>query len=163
VSWIDGPAAMGTVFLLDKMKNGTFSIDCKNKQNQVAIQIDYSKTKVEASMLHGTPTFNITVRTNGDIKETECLLDLKDPRVLNMLGKLSAKKIGEDIQSAIHAAKQAKTDVFGFGQAIHRADPQSWKKIEKNWDDLFTKAKVNLDIFVNIRSTGMRTRPFEIK
>ncbi|MBH8602879.1 Ger(x)C family spore germination protein [Thermoactinomyces sp. CICC 10522] len=163
VSWINNSAAIGTIFLLDKMKHGTFSINCKNKPSKVAIQINYSKTKVEASMVHGTPTFHITVRTNGDIKETDCPLNFEDPKVLSMLGKQSAKKIGEVIQSAIHAAKQVKTDVFGFGQAIHRASPQSWNKLKNHWDDLFTKAKVNLDIFVTITDSGLRKKPYEFK
>ena len=29
--------------------------------------------------------------------------------------------------------KQYKSDIFGFGEAIHRSNPKEWKKIKKQW------------------------------
>ncbi len=49
-------------------------------------------------------------------------------------------------------------DIFGFGEMLYRQDYKSFIRIEKNWDQYFTDAIVNVDVKVKLRRSGVRTR-----
>ena len=53
-----------------------------------------------------------------------------------------------------------KVDIFGFGDAIHRADPAAWKILKEDWDERFTHLDVNVQADVKIRRIGTVTNSF---
>ncbi|WP_440962357.1 Ger(x)C family spore germination C-terminal domain-containing protein [Paenibacillus nitricinens] len=36
--------------------------------------------------------------------------------------------------------------MFGFGEVMHRANPQAWKKLRDNWDQTFVNPPVNINM-----------------
>ncbi|MEW9107163.1 Ger(x)C family spore germination C-terminal domain-containing protein, partial [Paenibacillus sp.] len=51
-------------------------------------------------------------------------------------------------------AQAEGTDVFGFGEAVHRAYPSYWNRHKKEWPQLFKELQVNVQVDFNIRRTG---------
>ncbi|WP_368737782.1 Ger(x)C family spore germination C-terminal domain-containing protein [Bacillus sp. EB106-08-02-XG196] len=57
-----------------------------------------------------------------------------------------------------------EADIFGFGEILYRQDYSNFKRIEKQWDEYFKDAIVNVDVDVKIRRSGIRTKsPFSEK
>jgi spore germination protein KC len=52
------------------------------------------------------------------------------------------------------AQKQYKSDIFGFGEAIHRSNPKEWKKIKEQWDEEFSEMTANVKVDVKLVHTG---------
>lgn len=53
--------------------------------------------------------------------------------------KVIEKRAGEELQKAIlsvihRVQKDYHADIFGFGELLHEQMPQTWKKIEKDWE-----------------------------
>ncbi|NLJ79281.1 MAG: hypothetical protein GX329_07955, partial [Tissierellia bacterium] len=55
--------------------------------------------------------------------------------------------------------KEFKLDKFGYGAFFHRKYPQEWKKIEKDWDQIFSKAELQVEIEIDIIRTGLINTP----
>jgi len=58
------------------------------------------------------------------------------------------KKTVEKIQ------QQYEVDVFGFGDALHRADPKQWKKIKDDWTSIFPDLAVAVHVKVTTQGSG---------
>lgn len=58
------------------------------------------------------------------------------------------------------AQTEFKTDIFGFGEAVRRADPRAWKTLKENWnEEYFTSLPVNIKTDFIIRRIGMIANP----
>ncbi|GAA3314976.1 hypothetical protein GCM10020331_008870 [Ectobacillus funiculus] len=53
-----------------------------------------------------------------------------------------------------------KSDIFGFGEAVKRADPKTWEKMRKEWSKTFAVSKVDVKVDAFIQRPGMRTKPY---
>ena len=61
------------------------------------------------------------------------------------------------------AQKELKTDIFGFGETIHRKYPKMWKKMKDNWDDIFPNLPVNITVEVDTKQLGGIGKPLFMK
>ena len=58
------------------------------------------------------------------------------------------------MEAAIQKAKKYDVDIFGFGEAIYRADPKYWNKNKNNWKEQFVDLPVHVKADVKIRRLG---------
>ncbi len=58
------------------------------------------------------------------------------------------------MEKAIKKAQKLGADIFGFGEAVHRADPKYWNKVKNNWEELFKQLEPHLNIDAKVRGTG---------
>jgi spore germination protein KC len=69
------------------------------------------------------------------------------------------KEIRDEVGSTIKKVQQKyHVDIFGFGEVAMRQDYQDFKKIKYHWDQSFTDADVFINVKVNLRRTGIRTK-----
>ncbi|MGB8463220.1 MAG: Ger(x)C family spore germination C-terminal domain-containing protein, partial [Priestia megaterium] len=98
----------------------------------------------------------------GEITETTCQKDLSNPKVLKELEKEVQKELQKEITKTIRIAQKEKTDIFGFGDSLSRTNPSYWRQHKQNWENLFSSAKISMNVNVSIVNTGMRTNPYEV-
>jgi len=55
--------------------------------------------------------------------------------------------------------KQYKSDIFGFGNTVYRHMPDIWKTLEGDWEDVFSKLPVNVNVEVVIKGSGLTKVP----
>lgn len=72
-------------------------------------------------------------------------------------------KLKKQIKKTISIAQKEKADIFGFGDALSRTNPDYWRQHKKNWDNLFSDAKISMKVNVNVINSGMRMEPYEPK
>ncbi|NMA15164.1 MAG: hypothetical protein GX930_08020 [Clostridia bacterium] len=65
----------------------------------------------------------------------------------------------KEVLSAWEKARQYNTDIFGFGEAVHKKYPKQWEEIEDEWDDYFPEIKLSLEVEAKLRRSGMTTKP----
>ena len=61
------------------------------------------------------------------------------------------------------AQKTLKTDIFGFGEAIHRKYPKVWEKIKSDWNDKFLDLPVSITVEAETIQLGEITKPLFLK
>ncbi|ADI26873.1 Ger(x)C family spore germination protein [Geobacillus sp. C56-T3] len=161
VDWVDGPSSRGVLWLLDCIRQTNLTVSWKGKKEAINYQVVRAKTDVKAKVKDGRPVIFVHIQAEGDVIETRVPIDLSDANMLFQLEKEIKKNLKQEVEEAIETAQRDKTDVFGFGEAVHRTDPHLWKKIENEWHDhYFPELDVIVTTDMYIRRTGLRNKPY---
>lgn len=160
IGWLESTKARGLLWTQEKVKNPVVKLDCKDKAGGIVVEIYRSKAKIEPKLENKKPVIHITINTEGSFGETRCPVDLTKPEEIYKVEEKLQQVIYNEIQTAVKTAQTKKSDIFGFGEELHRAQPAEWKKIEKKWSDLFATAKVMINVEAHIRRTGLTSKPY---
>jgi spore germination protein KC len=162
-AWIDGETARGSVFLLDKLNASAIGVKWEGKDEAILYELIRQKTKVTAKMEKGHPRVSIEVHAEGNLGEIRVPADVNNPDVLLKIEKEIEKEIKKEITMAVKQAQKNKSDIFGFGEALHRTKPREWKKIASKWHDVyFPEVKIDIVVDAFIRRSGLRNNPHQI-
>ncbi|MED4869589.1 Ger(x)C family spore germination protein [Geobacillus stearothermophilus] len=161
VRWVNGSTERGVLWGLDRIKQTNITIPWKGKKEAIGYRAMGVTTRLKVELKNGHPSILVHIQTEGDISETYVPINLADYRLLFQLEKAIGRDIEREVRQAIETAQHEKTDVFGFGEAVHRAHPRLWKRIKKEWDDrYFPHLPVTVKVDASIRRTGLRNTPY---
>ncbi|MRN53474.1 Ger(x)C family spore germination protein [Paenibacillus monticola] len=159
--WLDGPEARGTMWVQNKLEQTSINIDSEKEQDSIAVIINHSKTKVKVNLREGVPVFHIYIKEEGSINEIKDFVDISQRKELYKLEKEIALKTKGEVVKSLQVAQSMECDIFNFGNELKRTDPKAWKTVKKNWVSLFAKGELDVHVEAYIRSTGMRSKPYQ--
>ncbi|QCJ41324.1 Ger(x)C family spore germination protein [Bacillus sp. S3] len=155
IGWMNERDSRAVHFALGKVKSSVGNVICPDGGKAVIEVVD-TKAKINTKMSKGEPRGSIKLKVQGNVAEIECKgLDLTNPASISYLEKESEKNLTQIINTTIqHAQNNFRSDIFGFGEALFRSEPNDWKKYKKNWDQTFSKMPVTVEVDMEIRQTG---------
>ncbi|TQR19916.1 Ger(x)C family spore germination protein [Psychrobacillus vulpis] len=140
--------------IVNEVQNTVTAISCP-EEGKATLEIIQFDSKMKGKMNKGKPEVDINIKVKGNVGEVECQINLNDPETIVELEKNTEKEMEERIKSTIETVqKQYKSDIFGFGNAIHRSNPKEWKKIKEQWDEEFPEMTANVKVDVKLVHTG---------
>jgi spore germination protein KC len=162
IDWISDKNARGAIWILNKIKSTGINIDWKGKKDSINYKVSRENTKVKADIKNGRPVISIHIDVEGDIGETSVPVNLRNPNEIMILQKGLEKEIEQEIKQSVKKAQELKSDIFGFGEVVHRTAPQLWKKkYQHDWNDAwFPDLEVKVHVSAFIRRTGLRYNPY---
>ncbi len=155
--WINDQDARGVLLSLGKIKSTIINLSCRGEEDQIVIEVIRSNTSLKVNMEQDIPKLQVDLGLEGNIAEVNCPLAIESSKVVHQLEKKTEKELTNEVMKAIHSAQEMKLDIFGFGEQLHRKQPEIWKKVKKDWDNLFSEAEVDVRIDFQIRRAGLRT------
>ncbi|WP_019911461.1 Ger(x)C family spore germination protein [Paenibacillus sp. HW567] len=159
--WLEGDSALGTVLLLNKIKE--FPVVIKNEKGYLAFNVYQSQVSVTASAKDPEhPVINIKITQQAALKESPNSFDLTSPKVLERLSDQLTEETRSQIQTAIAYARKLGSDYLGFGEVVERENPRGWKKMKNHWESIFAACTINIDADTVIRHTDMRENSFQV-
>ncbi|PMC40511.1 Ger(x)C family spore germination protein [Bacillus sp. UMB0899] len=162
IGWLNMDESKGFNYITDNIKNTVLTTESEG--GKVTIETLRSKTKVKGKVVKGKPVIDISISPEGNIADVESNIDLSKPENIEKLEKGYSENVKEKVQTSIQKVQtEFQSDIFGFGEAIHRADPKAWKTLEKNWDEHFTNLDVQVHVKADIRRLGTITESFQKK
>lgn len=153
VGWFNEVESRGYSDLTDKLRRSTLEISCP-EDGKMAVNSIRSKSKVSAQIQNGIPVAQVRIRTEADISDVQCKMKLSTVEQIAQIELEVEKEIKKHSESSIQKAKMLRSDVFGFGEAIHREDPVFWNEIKDDWDNRFQQLQIDIHVDVKIRRTG---------
>jgi spore germination protein KC len=160
VSWYDGEMARNTNLILSELDTTSFPIPCEKKS--MTLITKRSKATIK-TLLKPNPTLQVNIALNTEISEVNCNKDLTNTQVLTDIENDLEKEIIRQVQRTIQLSQNTGTDVFGFGTTLSKDNPRYWKKHKKEWNTIFSKAKVEVNVNASINDSGLVTDPYEPK
>ncbi|AIQ69892.1 Ger(x)C family spore germination protein [Paenibacillus graminis] len=160
-NWIDGPEARGTQWILDKIVETNLNIDSGDQAKAVAVNVVYSNTRIKVEMRDGLPVFKVYISEEGNLNETESDVDLSKNQEIKKLEAEMEELTKKEVREAFQAAQRLECDYFNFANEFKRVNPAEWKKVEKDWNQIFAKGKLDVQVQAYIRATGMRLTPLK--
>ncbi|MEK3886187.1 Ger(x)C family spore germination protein [Bacillus sp. FSL K6-3431] len=154
VGWLNETESQAYNNITNNVKGTIVNVSCP-KGGKAAIQITHGKSDIKGKIKNGKPKVDVHIHAEGNVGEVECHIDLTKPESINQLEKAYEKKVIQQIKDAIQSVQEdEKVDIFGFGEAIHRADPKAWKQLKKDWDKEFQDLSVDINYDIQIRRVG---------
>lgn len=117
---------------------------------------------MKGSIHNDKPEISIEQHIESDIGEVQCRnLELTDTKTITELEQIANKKVQNLFKTTIKKVQnEYKSDIFGFGEIIHRSNPQAWKKLRNNWDETFVNLPISVKMDIKIRLLGKVTNSF---
>ncbi|MDD2362206.1 MAG: Ger(x)C family spore germination protein [Oscillospiraceae bacterium] len=158
IGWLDESESLALNSITGKVKNSAASVDY-DENTHVSLAIKFWKTKIKVSLSDGKPVVNVILSAEMSITTVAGDVDFTDQKKLNKLNSITNKKIiGICKKTLGKAQNELKTDIFGFGESIHRAYPKVWNKLKDDWDTEFTKLQVNFMVDTIIMDMGQNLK-----
>lgn len=161
VGWLSEEEGKGYNYITDGIHNTVGHISCPGG-GRMSIEVMRSKTKQSVKITdNDIPRIGIDVRAEANIGETDCFVDIANPKEIQRIEKLIEKEIKEIIDKTIEQVqKEYMADIFGFGETIYRAHPKVWKKLMNDWEEHFANLDVGVNVEVTIHQTGTIGNPY---
>lgn len=155
--WLDAYETRGLLWVLGKVVSGIIEVECLlDGEKPTAQEIIRTSSKVKPKIKDGDLTITVEVFEEGNIGETPIpCADLTKPENIKRIEKRVAEVIKREINMAVKKAQEFNTDIFGFGEAVHRKYPSEWKELENKWDEIFPHLEVTVKVDAKIRRTGL--------
>jgi spore germination protein KC len=154
VGWLDESESIALNIILGKVKTTAGSVEF-DETTRVSLSVLNKKPKIKVSLSDGKPAINVTLSAELSISTETGDVDFTDQANTDKLNSMECEKtIGLCKKALDKAQRELKTDIFGFGESIHRAYPKVWNKLKDNWDNEFTMLQVNFTADSKIMDLG---------
>jgi spore germination protein KC len=160
VGWLDDMKSKSYSYITDEVNNTIDQIKCPDGGN-IALEIIRTRTKMKGEIVGGKPVIRLNVKTEANIGEVQCKVDLYKAETIKELEIVAEKTLRSHLGQTISLLQnEYKSDIFGFGEAIHRSNPKAWKKLKMDWSNSFETVSTDIKVDVQIRRTGTVTNRF---
>jgi spore germination protein KC len=152
--WLGEDESIGYNFITNHVKhfNSYSGLDEKLK---ITYDIEDVKSKIKARVEDGKPKITVDIKFSYNLVDLIGEFDITKPENTKILDAIVEDRIKALCENSVKKAqKDLKTDIFGFGERIHYADPKYWKKVKGNWNSVFQGIPVDIKVQANIKGTG---------
>lgn len=158
IGWLEPLEARGLLWLTGKTRGGILVVeDPWNPGYQIGLELSRSNADVK---LEQTATGGI--KASVSINATAYLGDVQVPisplEMADFPAKLQEKfeaEIRAEANSALlRLQDEMRSDVLGWGSALHRQKPSLWDQVKDSWDDVFPSVEVEIGVRGRVLRSG---------
>lgn len=148
---------MAYLFIINKIKSGSFSIT--SGETAAGLEIILSKTKTSLELKDGKPVFNLEVKCKVDVVEFDSdSFSGFGEKDVDEIEKAAKKHIESSMDGLLNRfIKEEKCDIFRFGERIEQKYPELYNELAKDWQKSFSGIKVNVTAEVEVGRIGQMT------
>jgi spore germination protein KC len=163
IGWLSRSESLGVAFMRNKVRATTLSAACSptERSENTSFRIKRSTTKLKPKKIGDRYVMKVEVKAEGELLETNCPLELNDPKVIEQLETQLEAKVKEIIGSSWNATRKMKADIVGFADEIHRKYPKQWKQLKKNWPATFAQIEIEPHVNFTIKRMGLSNKSFK--
>lgn len=166
VGALDSDETRYFLIILGKFKRGIIDLQDKNSPD-FAIPLDIRPSRkpvVKASYQRGKPVVDLKLELEADIGAIQSRINYENINLIQRLNTQAEEHIQKKVTEVISKVqKEYKTDIFGFGRKFAGSflTIDEWEKY--NWLSKFPEAKINVQVNVNIRRTGLMIQSSQVQ
>lgn len=155
VGWLNEIESKSYNYLQGKVKSTVVEVKCP-KGGKIGIELIRTKQNTKAVMKNGRPIIQVEIKAEGNVGDVECGdLDLSKTKTIYDLEKRTEEIIEKGLITSVKKVQENyQSDIYGFGEVVHRQHPKVWKKLENDWNKEFAELTVDIKVDVKIRRVG---------
>lgn len=159
VGWIDEIQTNYAKWVSNTVLGGTLTVESPDDpKSQVSLEIKSLKTDVKPVVNGEQITFDISTKGIFHIAEINHPHDKRaeEQDFIREVERIAEKKAEKQMREVIEYVQgEYGADVFFFHKAMQRYAPDTWDKVEKDWDNIFPKVKTNIKVNIKIEQVGL--------
>ncbi|MCD5322122.1 MULTISPECIES: Ger(x)C family spore germination protein [Pontibacillus] len=162
IGWMDQAQSKGFNYIQGNVRNTAEYFTCKD-DGSITLEVMKAKSDKTVSIQNGEPHFNVKVMVEGNIADVECEVDLMKVDAIKELEQSFSKQLTILLNETVKDVQEDyQSDIFGFGDLLHRKDPAYWKTVKQEWDSTFPEVDISVDATVEINRTGTISNPYKL-
>lgn len=162
IGWLDENESKGYNYITGNVKR-TLE-DAQIDEAKITSTIMKAKSDTKVHLSENEPSIEVKIKIEQNIASIEGKFEISSKEQKRLLDEMFAVEIKSLCEKALNKAqKELKTDIFGFGETIHRKYPKMWKKMKDNWGDIFPNLPVNITVEVDTKQLGGIGKPLFMK
>ena len=120
-----------------------------------------TETKIKPRIINNKPQIDLEIKMSLKLIELDKTSpDYSKDEVVKKLESSVSKYLKARTQKLISKVqKEFKVDVFGFGSILFKEMPKEWGKFDTDWNNYFSKMKVNVKIKASIQESALTYKP----
>ncbi|MGO4109026.1 Ger(x)C family spore germination protein [Paenibacillus sp. YAF4_2] len=160
IGWLSEEDSRNYSFIHDDIDSTVLVIPCPSG-GKLSLEVIRFKTKIKSSLTGDNPAIKLTSRTEVNIGEVKCRIDLTKLDTINELQTIASEQLQTNMEKTIKKVQQTYgVDIFGFGDAFHRSYPKYWHKVTEQWETFFPSLPVTVKVDLQIREIGTLNNSF---
>jgi len=157
IGWLTEDESRAYNYIIGEVESTAGYIEYE--QNRISVEVIKAESKSKVYIINGKPSINVGIDWVCDISAITGDLDLTDKAVIEKVNDKTREKLEMLFNNVVKRAKEDfRSDIFGFGEDIHRAYPKLWKNIKYDWNDQFTELPVNFNVKTKVNNLGTNTK-----
>ncbi|MCK8486539.1 Ger(x)C family spore germination protein [Paenibacillus sp. MBLB2552] len=138
--------------------------DIPQDKGRISFDMNKLNSKVQPIFQGDNIKFHVTLSGQGMIRENNSNLDLTQTHNLAFIKELLEKQVEASVQQTIRKVqREFGSDVFEFGETIHRKHHSRWNSLKDDWNQEFRKAEVTVKANLSIRRIGVTGPSLHLK
>jgi spore germination protein KC len=164
VGWLNEEESMGVMFITRKARGGEIPIAFRSAEANATYIFQSVHTSVKPVVGNGGITYVINLRGSGELAENkDAAIDVMSESDIRAAEQLIDAEAARRCQEAVARCQSLHSDVFGFGDLLHKSDPAAWKRVKDQWRDYFPGVRVQVHADFTIEQTGMTGESIKAK
>lgn len=164
VGYLNDEETNGFMWVVKNQRKGTVTAFVPEAAGRVSMILVKSTRKISTQIDKENVKINLDLKGVGTILENNTNLDLSQPQNLKLVEEALEKSIKTSVRHSLESAqKKYRADVFGFGKDIYQRQNKKWGLLKDEWEDIFSKALVTVNVDLNVSRTGMTGSPLQLK
>ncbi|OAS21538.1 Ger(x)C family spore germination protein [Paenibacillus oryzisoli] len=161
VDWLDGNDVVMVNILSNKKiwRSLEFPGDIKLESDIHFTSIFHvSDSAIHSEFVNGLPVMKIDMKLNASIESVNRDMNVIDSETIKQMERAATEHIEESLRASLdHLQKNLKVDILGFSEIMIQHQPNEWKSIQKEWEDIFPTIPIQIHASVKIDKAGMTT------
>ncbi len=143
----------GLLWAINKIKKGIVVVDTPDGSGNASLSISRAKSEIKPELINGKITITIEIEEEGNLTEYNGSQNINDT-LLKQLEERQAEKIKSDVMSALNKSIALNTDIFGFGETVHRKYKKDWLDLASRWDEIYPDLDVVIKVKTHVNENG---------
>lgn len=156
VGYLNSQETQLMLWVTNKLKRGKLTVPLQERNQYVSVKLTQMKRRIRSTVDGEKVRFDVYLRAKGVIEENNGPLDLSVLTNLRKVENHIRDEIKDQTQQMLNKVQQTYgSDIFGFGEQLHKKDKQAWKKLSASWDETFKNAEIAVHVTFNVTRIGM--------
>ncbi|WP_075980443.1 Ger(x)C family spore germination protein [Bacillus massilinigeriensis] len=144
----------------NKLEKTSISVPCSGDKH-ANFRLRRFKSKIKVFYKNGKPVISIKTSGEGDLEGTECTDPIDKIETLQKYEKMVSKNVANKVKQSISFVQEEYgSDIYGFGDRLYKSNPHQFDRVKDHWNEDFAQAKLQVQVEIQIRRTGLRGKSF---
>ncbi|WAH42474.1 Ger(x)C family spore germination C-terminal domain-containing protein [Alicyclobacillus fastidiosus] len=155
VGYLQNEQSLLYLWGVNRLQHITLSESADSSGNLISLQMSHLHSRISVTSHKGHMIAQITLSGTGRIIENHTKLSPSKLRDIVVIQQRLNQNVSNRMQHLIiKTQEQYQTDIFKFGEEIHRTYPLEWQHIKTNWPLEFPKLKIEVSTRLTVLHGG---------
>lgn len=161
--WLTENESKGYNYILGNVNSTVGYVEFESGE-RITLEAIREKSEITAYLIDEKPAIDVSIKIETQIGTVIGDVDVTKEEVLTKIKELSEQRIKSMCEAVLKKTQEELgTDIFGFGEVIHRAYPKLWKDLKADWNHEFKSLPVNIRAECEITRLGEIGKSFFAK